>query len=256
MSIRAILWGAFGVAVLGGGCAAQRAQTPEIKEEWVARVPADQLEPVNTAREDRRRAEDEATRAEVAANDANNEVSVKKSFTDAADKRVEAAQKALDAAKDTGNQNAIDQAQAALDQANQQKQVAKAELKYTEEQRDVAKAEHEYAKARVNTQDALLEQAEYQVLKDSGDTRVKDLEPYKFEQAVTTARNKEREAQLKISDEQSQLASAEQSLNDARQQTGIGGAGEAPPTNEPTTPQDQPMPTEPEDSGTFEQNQL
>ncbi len=251
MSKRAILWTAFGVAVLTGGCAAQRAQGPQIKDEWVARVPPDQLEPVNQAREDHRRAEDDATRAKVAVSDAENQVSVKKSIKKAEDTRVDAAKKAIDAAKQTGDQNQIQQAEASLHDAESQRNTTDAELKVAQQQHDLAKAKHEYAEAQLRTKNALLEQAEYQVLQQTGDTRVKDLDPHEFEQAITESRNHEREAQIKISDAQSQLASAEKALNDARQQTGVGGAGKdvenLPPTEAPPTkePQEQPQMDQP-----------
>ncbi|MGA9524274.1 MAG: hypothetical protein WBV82_22660 [Myxococcaceae bacterium] len=258
MSKWAILWTACGVAVLAGGCAAQRAQGPQIKDEWVARVPPEKLKPVNQARDERRAAEDDATRARVAVNDAENQVSVKKAIKSAAYKRVDAANKAVHAAEQTGDQKQIQQAQASLQDAEMQRNIADAELKVAQVQYDLAKEEHAFADTHVKTQNALLEQAEYQALKDSGDTRVQDLDPLEFERAISEAKNSEREAQIRVSDEQSQLASAEQALNDARKQTGVGGAGpdgeeELLPLN-PPPPKKEPQMDVPleEDTGTFE----
>lgn len=223
---RVIVLVALGLAVLGIGCAHSGAQTPEIKDEWVARVPPAQLQPVYQARQERRMAEDEVTRARVAVTDAENEVSIKNSLKEAADKRVEAALQAQEAARQTGDPNQIAQARSEFQQAQQRQALAQAEVNLAQEQREVALSRQQLAEARVTTQRVRAEQAKYQVLKQNEDTRVDDIDPRRFEQALTEAHRREREAQRKLQEQESKLASAEQQVKSAQQQLGMGGGGE------------------------------
>lgn len=222
---RVLVCVAWGLAVVGSGCAHNAARAPEIKDEWVARVPQEQLQPLYQARHDFRASQDEVTRAEVAVRDADSAVSVRKTRLDAAGSRVKAAEQELKAAERTGDPNQIAQARSGLQQARQNETVAQADRKVAEEQRDVAQAQKQLAEARVKTEQARVEQAKYKVLQANNDTRVKDINPLEFDQAITASLNKERDAKMKLQEQQSQVASAEQRLRDARQQSAVGGAG-------------------------------
>jgi chromosome segregation ATPase len=206
-------------AVLLIGCAhMHKGKAPEIKEEWLARVPPSQMQPVDAARADLRQAKNDQNRAQVGLQDAENRHDIAKSEVATAKDRVKAAEKRVKMAKDTGDAGRLQTAESELNQPQARLTAAEAKADWADANQDAAKARVDYADAAVRTQEAKVSQAEYQVLANANDTRVKDFQPQSFEAAVSQRQAEEAKARNEVRDKEQKVASAYQKWNQARSQ--------------------------------------
>lgn len=203
-------------AALLAGCAHHKGKAPEIKEDWLARVPPGEMQPVERARSDLRQAKDNQNRAEVGLQDAKNRLDVAKAEQDAAKSRVDAAENQVKAARNTGDAQRVQRAQTELSQAEAGRAAADAKVDWADANREAAQARVDYAKAAVKTQEAQVKQAEYQVLARTNDTRVKDMHPESFQAEVNAREADEAKAQGTVREKEQKVASAYQRWNQAR----------------------------------------
>lgn len=205
-------------AALLFGCA--RGKAPEIKEDWLARVPPSQMKPVEQAREELRAAQNDKNRADVALQDAENRLHVAKAERDAARSRVEAAENQVKLARNTGDAKRVQQAQAQLSQAEAGLAAADAQVEWAEANREAARARVKYAEEEVDVHEALLRQAEYQVLADANDTRVENMDPQTFEAEVAQQKAEAAQARQELEQREQQVATAYEKWDEARTKAG------------------------------------
>ena len=204
----------FAAAALLTGCA--RGHAPKVKEDWLARVPPSQMQPVEQARAELQQAQNEKNRAEVSLQDARNRLDVAKAERDAAESRVKAAENQVDLARNTGDSQRVKEAQSQLTQAEAGMAAAEAQVEWAEANRDAAEARVKYAEAEVRTHEALLSQAQYQVLADANDTRVEDMDPQSFEAEVSARRADSAQARRELQEKEQNVATAYQKWDEAR----------------------------------------
>src|SRR5690606_34159932 len=190
-------------AALLTGCA--RGHAPKIEENWLARVPPEQMGPVERARAALQQAENEKNRLDVA-----------KSERNAAQSRVKAAENQVELARNTGDANAVEKAEGELAKAEAGLAAAEAQVEWAEANREAAEARVKYAEAEVRTHEALLSQAQYQVLADANDTRVRDMDPQSFEAEVSARRAEAAQARRELQEKEQKVASAYQKWDEAR----------------------------------------
>jgi predicted nucleic acid-binding Zn-ribbon protein len=195
-------------ACASAGGAKKEATAPKIEESWLARVPPENMAPVEQARTERQTQRDELNRAGVARKDAENQVSVAQNEEKAAKAQVDAAEAQLKGAKSRGQYTAINEAKTALDRAKLAHQVAQANVQRREKAVDVAKAQEDLEKARVETADTRVSQAEYRALQSSGDTRASRIDPARYDAALAASQARENEAQAKVQQRQNQYEAA------------------------------------------------
>lgn len=214
-----LMWGAsvLAVALLIGCSHGREARAPEIKQDWLSRVPPGDMAPVEQARSQLRMMEDERNRAEAAVRDAKNQHEIAQNEFDTADNQVDTAEAAVKAARNTGDQARISRAQAALEEAEAARAAAEAKTKWTEANVEAAEKRHEFAEARVRTQEARVTQAEYEALAKNDDTRVEEYSPAQFQAAVDARERDERNLQQEIREADQKVATTRQEWNSARQ---------------------------------------
>jgi multidrug resistance efflux pump len=210
----------FLATALGTACGgkAKGAQAPTIQEEWLARVPRTELGQVEQARAARRMAQDELTRAEVDLKDAENGKKVQEAQLDAAKAETSAAKASVDAAKETGQATQVSHAQNLFDEKKLSEKVAKERVDLAQARIDAANTRRQLAQARVNTNDVRVSQAEYFTLRQQGDTRVKDIDPTKFEAALADRRAKESELENKLAQSEQKVTTYERQVRQSEQQ--------------------------------------
>lgn len=205
-------------AALLTSCA--KGKAPEVREDWLARVPPGQMQPVEQARGELRQAQNDKNRAEVNLQDAKNRLDVAKAERDAAKSRVDAAENQVKFARNTGDAQRVRSAQDQLSQAEAGMTAAEAQVEWAEANREAAEARVDWAEAQVGVHEALLRQAEYQVLADAKDTRVEDMDPQSFEAEVAARRADAAQARQEMERKEQQVATAYEKWDEARSRAG------------------------------------
>ena len=178
--MRAVI-GAIAVAGLASGCASKSAKSsPEIKSEWVAPIPPEDMQPVTQARAEQTELQQQISRDEIELKDAKNELKATKTRQSAAKKSLDAENTMLKSAQSQGDQQLIDEAQARVNQAQLHHQVSEAAVTVGEERISAMEAALGLTKAQEKRQEVEVSQTEYTALKDQGDTRVQDIDPNAF----------------------------------------------------------------------------
>lgn len=228
---------------LAAACATTKGP-PEVKDEWVARIPESEMGPIFDARADVRRSRDELNRAEVAVKDAKRDHDVQKGLQDAEKERLDALGKAIEAARSTGDPAQIRDAQERHARGQEMFDVAKERADVGKGRVEVAELERDLARVGVRRAEVAVEQAEYQQLRAMNDTRIRDLNPAAFEAEFAELTARESELQTRLADQSRSLTFAERRLRELEQRLGVGGAGD-----QGTLPEDRSVPREtfPED---------
>jgi colicin import membrane protein len=222
---RAVI-GAAAVAGLAGGCATSKsASAPEIKDDWVARVPPEQMGPVNDARDSKRKAEDDVARAEVAVKDAKNELDVAKNRHAAQKKMGDAERAALKAAQDRGDPQALTSATQRTQRAELQEKVQKAVVDFGQQRVEAREAALDLAKAELKLKENTLARVEYEALSARKDTRVQDVDPQSFVAATQQREADIAQRKAKLNQEESELRTARENWQRLNEQ--LQAAGEA-----------------------------
>jgi len=222
------LLGAAAVAVLGTGCATSKASAPEIKDDWVARVPADQMQPINDARDTRRQSEDEFKRAEVAVKDARNQLDVTENRHAAARSLREAEEASVKAAKAKGDQTLIDSAQKRLNHAQLSEKASQANVDLRRQTLEAAEAKRDLAKAHQKLSETQLQHAEFKALQQEKDTRVQNMDPQQFDAAIQQRQAEITQNEAKVNKEEMDVRNAEQKLQQMNEQLRAAGPASTP----------------------------
>lgn len=207
-----------------GGCAGTK--EAKIDESWVARVPEDQLGSVREARTAQQSAEDDVKRAEVARDDAEQALKAERQRADAAKKEADANKTELEAAQKTGQADQINAATQKQKESQAVVAAAEARVKWFEKEKDAKAAEVDVKTRKVDVAKAQLEFAEYQALKNAGDTRVEDMSEANFRAEISKAETKQAEAEQKVSQLRDEAKEARAEWRRQHEQLqGIGGGG-------------------------------
>ena len=209
---------AIALAACAGGQKQETAKAPEVNQDWLARVPPEGMAPVDEARAAQRQQEDEANRAAVARQDAENQVNVSKNEEKAAKAAVGTAEARVDAAKARGQYTEINEAKAALDNAKLASRVAEAKRQRDEKAAELARGQEALAKTRVDTARAQVSQAEYRALLATGDARAAELDPAAFDKAVSDRMARESRAQAQVDKQQQGYQAANATYDQLNQQ--------------------------------------
>ncbi|MFP2907530.1 hypothetical protein ACLESD_21265 [Pyxidicoccus sp. 3LFB2] len=195
---RRVLAAALGAVLLGlGGCSSGRSSA-KVDEEWMARVPPENMEAVHKARLTQNKSMDEMTRAQVSLEDGKRALEVARQNVEAAKARREADEAALLAARATANANAIVQAQRTLREADLELSVAEAEVEFRERVVMTREALQQMRTRELAVADAELAQTEYLALLRSGDLRARQLPAEDFTNALEQARSEAWEMQQQV----------------------------------------------------------
>lgn len=222
----AALTGGLAAALLGIGGCAHGSKEAKVEESWVARVPEDQLGSVKEARSAQQSAEDDVQRAEVARDDAEQALKAERQRADAAKKEADANKTELKAAQETGQQDRINAATQKQNESQAVVAAAEARVKWFEKEKDAKAAEVDVKNRKVDVAKAQLEFAEYQALKNAGDTRVKDMSEANFRAEISKAESKQAEAEQKVSQLRNEAKEARAEWRRQHEQLqGIGGGG-------------------------------
>lgn len=182
-------------AVVFAGCSSSRAiKVPQVEDSWLARVPAERLEPVYEARTHVRRAEDDVARAKAQLTDATNMERVASAQLEAARREVDVAKANLKVASETGQRDAVDRAERQQDVAKLAVKTAEKKQQLAEQRVEAAELQLELEQAQVDGANVALARSEYEVLRQQGDTRVEAYAPAEYERAAATASAREAEA--------------------------------------------------------------
>ncbi|MGQ0506321.1 MAG: hypothetical protein ACT4TC_13495 [Myxococcaceae bacterium] len=192
------------------GCASH---APEIKSEWVARVPPERMGPIEHARQENRRAEHEMARSKLLVDDAKRARSVEESELSAAQSQLAAANKSVEAAELQGNGLAITDARAKYQKAQQDLDRARDRLASSRTRIEYSESRRQLAEARLARTSAEVNRAEYQVLHGLGDTRVQELQPTDFDQHVNKLAEKEASLRQKAEQKRIRLEESQRRLS-------------------------------------------
>ncbi|WP_043710940.1 hypothetical protein [Corallococcus macrosporus] len=223
---RRMYLGVAGTALLLlGGCASHRASSSaKVEEEWVARVPPDELGSVQQAALAEEQAREQITRTQVARKDAEAAKEVAQRNEEAAKSRHAAARLALKSAEDTGDSAAIEQAQATACTAQHAVTLAEAETAWRDDAVTTLKSLEDMRQRELDVADAQLEQARYEAVNANADVRAKELNAGDFASAVADARRKASEQQNQV-DANLQREEQAKARWQQLQEQGYGGSG-------------------------------
>lgn len=163
--------------LLVGGCSTVQNATSSggLSKEQVARIPPDQMGPVNQARLDLSKAEDEVARRDLAVQSANHEVEVVKQDVKVGQTQLDRTKALLTKANFDRNSQAGQQAQRDSGVYQAQLDAAQAHLKAANAASDLAKAQKKEAEAQRDLAKAKLDLTQATALKNSGDPAGKDV---------------------------------------------------------------------------------
>lgn len=177
--------GIIAAAALFAGCASSRAQGPEIEDQWLARVPQEDMAPIEEARQEKRRASDELRREQAAAADAEARVSVAEERLEAAQQAVEVAQARIERATQLGDRETLTSADQAMKQARAELRLSEEKLQLAQRTAALAQARAERAQLEVRHHDLEVEREKYRALREVDDTRVDSIVPAEFDVALS-----------------------------------------------------------------------
>ncbi|EAU69257.1 hypothetical protein STIAU_7973 [Stigmatella aurantiaca DW4/3-1] len=207
------------------GCSAGHSNT-RVKEEWLARVPEEQLGSVREAQTQRLQANDAIVRADVEIRDAERALEVVRREEAAARLRKEAEEASVKAAEAQGQRDHIREAQASLKAAQGMQGAAKAQVAWREHVVETKKALKKLREREAEVANAELALAEYQALKRSGDVRADGLSEADFNSSVAKARGRLASAQKQVENDRKQERQARAQWENLRNQAqGYGGSG-------------------------------
>jgi chromosome segregation ATPase len=192
-------------------CATSKAarETGQVSDEDFARLPPGQMGPVDQARAQLRKSQDDLARVKLQAQQVSHEDDLAKAEQTAADAKIQQAQAQLKMAQDRGDQKAIAQANRAVETAKLQRQAADAHLDYVNKLASARQAQVEAAQGRVGLMQARVEQAKLQALQQAGIPAASKYDPAVFRRNVADAEVAYSQAQGKARD---QMAQAQASL--------------------------------------------
>ena len=167
MKLRDGLW-TFGFAsLLALGCASGKAD--QVSDLQLARLSADQLGPVNEARMEQQRANDDANRQELAVRRAENEIRNAKDENHITDARYDQAENSIKSAQYVDDPSQRHEQEHQLEILRAYKDVTEQKIRVSEAQFYLAVAEKDAAVARKEHADARLEWEKYNVLVAAND---------------------------------------------------------------------------------------
>lgn len=230
-SWRRVLVGVLGAVLLGlGGCSSGRSST-RVDEQWMARVPQEQMQDVRVAQSTQRKAAEEVMRNEVALQDAKKARDVARHNESAADAHKKATEASLKAARSQGQSQGINQAQQALRGAELESSTAQAESEYRDRAVKTLEGLKDMRARELEVADAELSQQQFLALQRSGDVRAQELSGPAFDKKVAEARLKadkqQREVDGLLQKERQARAQWQQLSN---QTQAYGGSGARPPS--------------------------
>ncbi len=212
------------LAVLGSGCGSTKAA--KVDDSWLARVPEDQLGDVRNAQSERRKAQDEVTRADVALKDAERARQVARSNADASKLRKKANETALEAAQATGQRADIERAKAELMNSETGVTAAEAQVNWRQQSIEALQAQKELREHELEVADARLNQAEYMALKKNGDVRAEKLSEADFAANLAEAQRRVEESRKRVDSQSREEQQARAQWERLRTQAqGYGGSG-------------------------------
>ncbi|WP_426751178.1 hypothetical protein [Myxococcus sp. Y35] len=221
---RRMYLGVAGTALLMlGGCASHRSSA-EVDKEWVARVPPGQLGDVRQAQLTEEKAREQLTRARVATQDAEQALEVARRNEAAARDRQAVGELALEAAEETGDTAAIEQARTTACNAQHALTLAQAETAWRDDAVKTLKSLEVMRQRELDVAGAQLEQAEFKAVSANEDVRAEDMSAGDFSSAVAEARRKAAEQQHEVDANLQREKQARANYEQLRDQ-GYGGSG-------------------------------
>jgi len=202
---RNTLLGTLSAVMLVTGCASGGG---EMKDEWLARVPQEQMSGVESARAGERQALDDVNRAEVAKGDAERALEVAKSQRDSAKSSLKADETSLEAATAQGQAPGITSSTNALETGKLKSQAVDAQVVWREKDLAAAEANIDLRREQVKVAEAQRKLAQYQALRNTNDVRVKDYSENDFREALKDAQEDAAEVQEKVSKLQAEAGDA------------------------------------------------
>jgi hypothetical protein len=199
------------VTLFGALCAvACASHQPEARldDSGLARLNEDQMQPVDNARLELGRAQDNVAKARANEADARARVEVARSERDVAEAQVKraAAQRDL-LKKQYADKDAMAQADQDIAAAQDAMRASDLKLAYLNQNVAVAAAERNLAEAKVLTQQAVIEQTKYKAMQQAGAPQTASISQGSIESRLAQARSHEAEADKDASQKRAQAAS-------------------------------------------------
>ncbi len=185
------------------GCATTR--LPDIDDAWVARIPPERMAPVEAARAEHRRSQDAVLRARVAREDAQRELAADRAAQKAAQAKVTAAKKALEAALPAGDYRGEMDARSELARAEEELRLANLRVEAGTQRIDYSEAREALDEAREVRASAEVDRAQYRVLQEQGDARVRQIAPADFDRGLSQMAKKETQLERRLEQERAEL---------------------------------------------------
>lgn len=195
------------------GVAVEETQA-KVKDAHFARIPQSGLSEVDGIREEIREQRDRVLRAEHEVAMRGEALAVADAEIRAAEAQLEVAKSSLDLAKKTGETSRIEQAE-------QQHEALRTELRRAEAQREIANRQQEFANAQLDViegevvaAEARLELAKLQALQEAGDASAENYKVDDFQEAIETAQAEIEKLQDAVVDAEGNIAAAEARLEE------------------------------------------
>ncbi|MCP3136144.1 hypothetical protein [Pyxidicoccus xibeiensis] len=223
---RRALVAVLGAVLLGlGGCSSDRANT-KVEDEWLARLPPQEMEQVRKARLTQGKAQDEITRAQVSLEDAKRALEVAKANEDAAKARREVDEAELRAAREMGQEQVILQVQERFREGDLEFAAAQAQVDYWDRVVTTRESLQEMRARELDVANAELEMTEYVALQRAGDVRARQLDGEALATRLAEARDNAWQTQQRVEanlQRQRQAQARWQQLDDQLEAYGGGG---------------------------------
>ena len=194
---------------------AHHTEEARLDDSGLARLNEDQMQPVDNARLDLGRAQDQVAKARANEADARARLEVANSEREVAQAQVKraAAQRDL-LKKQYADRDAMAQADQDISAAQEALRASELKLQYLNQNVALAAAERQAAEAHVRTQAAVVEQTKYQAMQAGGAPQVASINPGTLDARLAEARSQEAQTQRAVAERRSQA----QSLYDRWQQ--------------------------------------
>ncbi len=213
MQIKRMVWA---LALVGiGACASSGGQANKVSDADVGRLAADEMGPLDEARDFATKAKDERNRAELALERANHEVGLAKADTAAAQAAAEQAKAQRAIADDNREAGAMRQARTLEEQATLHQQAADARKEFADKLVGARKSSLQAADKKVDLANAKLELAKVQALRQANVAAGTKYDTAAFQARVNEAQRAHDEAVKNAHESQAEAATARTRWEDA-----------------------------------------
>jgi hypothetical protein len=226
--------------LLATACASHH-QEARLDDSGLAQLNQDQMQPVDQARLDLGRAQDAVSKARANEEDARARIEVARSERDVNVAQVKRAAAQRDLLKrQYADPDAMAQGDRDIAAAQEDLRATDLKLQYLSQKVSLCAAERSAAEARVQTQEALVEQAKYQAMQQAGAPQIASINPGELDARLAQARAKAAQFEREAAEHRTQTMASynrwQQAAATSRAQEPVGQPAVATPAAAPQQP--------------------